>query len=78
MSKRITEFKTERYIVRERFQGGAWTIEEKISGSVVGQIEQRNGLKTWIFASYCESFLRSELQDIEYAMQRVENIIYTR
>lgn len=75
---KITEFKNERYIIRERFENGPWTIEEITSGAVIGQIEQRNGNKVWLFATYCESFTRPELLEIESAMQRVDNIIKCR
>lgn len=34
----ITEFKTESYIVRERYSGGNWTVEEKDENNVIAEV----------------------------------------
>lgn len=78
MGKRITEFKTECYIVRERFNDGPWTVEEKDGNNIIGEISQypanTPGEIEYLFNAFFDTFGRMELLEIAEAMERVTNI----
>ena len=76
MSNKITKFKTELYIVRERCSGGNWTVEEKDGNNVIAEVNTDSNPFT--LDMFFRRANRSEMLELAEILQRVDNITKNR
>lgn len=75
--KKVTEFKTEHYIVRERFSD-TWTVEEKDGNNVIGEIRRTLKSNPWCFESFFKMYTHSEMVELAECIHQVDNITKNR